>query len=165
MGNLSANLPATAPARAALAGALVVALALAGCGGSKTKSSTTTSASKSASASSSAPGGVASITTGPVRGSLSAPGHAPRAGKLWPYSVKVTDASGKPLSGTVDTEFLYGGQLVGHESPPTHPLKNGALRDAVTWPAQAVGQPLTLQTVVHTSAGTITLDWPVSVQR
>jgi hypothetical protein len=100
-----------------------------------------------------------------VRASLRAPNHTPTAKKLWPYSVKVTDPSGKPLSGTVDTEFLFGSQVVGHEAPPTHPLKNGALRDAVTWPAQAVGEPLALRVVVHTSQRTITLDWPVSVKR
>jgi hypothetical protein len=100
-----------------------------------------------------------------VRASLSAPNHAPKAGKLWPYSVKVTDASGKPLTGTVDTEFLFGSQVVGHEDPATHPLKSGTLHDAVTWPAQAVGEPLALRVVVHTSQRTITLDWPVSVKR
>jgi hypothetical protein len=151
--------------RTQAATALVVVLVLAGCGGSKSTSTTTTSASHSATTTSPVQGGSASITTGPVRGSLSAPSHAPIAGKLWPYSVKVTDASGKPLSGTVDTEFLFGGQLVGRESPPTHPLKDGTLHDSVTWPAQSAGQTLTLRTVVHTSAGTITLDWPVTVKR
>ena len=158
---------------------LALAVTLAACGGGgKTKSSTTSTAAASHSAtapatSSTAPsspassnaGGVASVTTGPVRASLHAPNHSPTAKKLWPYSVKVTDPSGKPLPGTVDTEFLFGSQVVGHEVPPTHPLKNGALRDAVTWPAQAVGEPLALRVVVHASQRTITLDWPVSVKR
>jgi hypothetical protein len=158
------------PRTAACLAALALAVVAAGCGGSKSKS-TTTSASHAATApatSSTAPAtpsGKSSVTTGPVRASLTAPNHTPPAGKLWPYAVKVTDAAGKPLAGTVDTEFLFGGQVVGHESPPTHTLKNGGLHDEMTWPAQAVGQPLTLQVVVHTSQGTIALDWPVSVKR
>lgn len=153
----------------------VVALAMAatGCGGSKSKTSTTHSAAASPSATASAtssaspstPSAAASVTTGPVRAALTAPNHTPKAGKLWPYSVKVTDASGKPLSGKVDTEFLFGSQVVGHEVPPSHPLKGGALHDAVTWPAQAVGEPLALRVVVHASQRTITLNWPVSVKR
>jgi hypothetical protein len=164
--------------RRARAGAWLTLVALAvtagGCGGGgKSKSSTTSTpaASHSATApatSSTAPSnasGVASVTTGPVRATLHAPNHSPTAKKLWPYSVKVTDPSGKPLPGTVDTEFLFGGQVVGHEAPPTHRLNNGALRDAVTWPAQAVGEPLALRVVVHAGQRTITLDWPVSVKR
>jgi hypothetical protein len=156
--------------RTPLVGAIVVALVLAGCGGSKSKSTTTTSASHSAttpstSASSQKSSGVASVTTGPVRGSLTGPNHAPTAGQGWPYSVKVMDAGGKPLSGMVDIEFLFGGQVVGRDTPPTHPVKNGTWHDVLTFPAQAIGEPLMLQAVVHTSAGTITLDWPVTVKR
>jgi hypothetical protein len=144
---------------------VVLAFAAAGCGGaSKSKLSTTPTTQRTATTSPS-PTGASTVTTGPVRGTLTAPDHAPVAGKLWPYMVKVTDASGKPLPGTVDTEFAFAGQVVGRESPPTHPLVNGALSDMVTWPPQSVGQPLVLQTVVHTSLGSITLDWPVTPRR
>lgn len=76
-----------------------------------------------------------------------------------------TDASGRALSGTVDTQFVFGGQVVGHETPPTHPLTNGRLNDNVTYPATAVGIQLTFQVVVHTQLGSVTLDWPVKVKR
>jgi hypothetical protein len=49
-------------------------------------------------------------------------------GKPWRYVLKVTDASGRPLSGTVDVEFGFGGQVVGHDTPPVHPLKRGCCR-------------------------------------
>jgi hypothetical protein len=155
----------------ALVGALALGLAVAGCGGSsKSTSSSTTAATHSATApaTTTAPApasGGASVTTGPVRASLSGPDHSPVAGKLWPYTVKVTDASGKPLRGTVDTEFAFGGTVVGHESPPTHTLQNGALHDKVTFPPQSAGQPLTLRVVVHTAQRTVTLDWPVTPKR
>lgn len=152
---------------ALLASALVLALAAGGCGGaSKSKSSTAASSSQPTStASAPSPSGTSTVTTGPVRGTLTGPDHSPVAGKLWPYSVKVTDASGKPLAGTVDTEFVFAGQVVGRESPPTHPLVNGTLQDMVTFPPQSVGEPLMLQVVVHTSVGSITLDWPVTPRR
>ena len=112
-----------------------------------------------------AAGGTSNVTTGPVRGSLTAPDHTPIAGKGWPYTVKVSDPGGKPLDGTVDIEFLFAGQVVGRDPPPTHPLKNGSWHDVLTFPADAIGQPLTFRAVAHTSKGSISLDWPVNVKR
>ncbi len=86
-------------------------------------------------------------------------------GKKWDYSVLATDQGQHPLAGTVDSEFVFGGQVVGHETPPTHPLSNGRLNDDVTFPAQAAGIPLTFQVVVHTKLGSVTLDWSVKVQK
>jgi hypothetical protein len=161
-----AHLERTKPV--ALLTAFLLCAAIAGCGGSaKPKSSTThpkSSPSTTATTGRSAGGG-ATVTTGPVRASLTAADHSPIAGKLWPYAVKVTDARGQPLPGTVDTEFVFAGQVVGRESPPTHPLVNGMLHDMVTFPPQSVGEPLSLQVVVHTSLGAVTLDWPVSTRR
>ena len=104
------------------------------------------------------------MTTTAFRATLRGENHAPVAGMNWEYSVRVTDAAGRPLSGTVQTQFTFSGSVVGHETPATHPLKDGSLKDTLTWPKQAVGQPLNLQTVVHTSKGSVTLDWPVTVR-
>jgi hypothetical protein len=79
--------------------------------------------------------------------------------------VQVTDASGHPLSGTVDIEFVFSGQVVGRDTPPTHPIENGRWQAKLKFPAAAVGTPLTLRAVVHTRVGTITLDWPITVQK
>jgi hypothetical protein len=163
---------------------LVLALALAGCGsssssssaasaGSSTSQATTSSTapaapSTSSTAATSAPahsGGTASVTTGPVRGMLHAPDHTPVVNKNWHYSVVVTDAAGHPLAGTVDIEFTFGGQVVGHDTPPTHPLKNGRWSDNLKFPVASVGEPLTFQVVAHTHQGSITLDWPVTVKQ
>ncbi len=100
-----------------------------------------------------------------MRGTLHGANHAPAANKKWPYSLTVTDAAGKPLSGTVDIEFLFAGQVVGHDTPPTHAVKDGHWHDRLTFPPAAVGQPLTFRAVVHTQQGSITLDWPVTVHR
>jgi hypothetical protein len=100
-----------------------------------------------------------------VRGSLSGPDHTPTAGKGWPYTVKVTDAAGKPLPGTVDIQFVFSGQVVGRDKPPTHPLAHGMWHDVLTFPPQSVGLPLTFQAVVHTPQGSVTFNWPVKVKR
>lgn len=166
---------------------LTVALALAlagvsGCGGgtprtsSAVRSSSSASMSASTSASTSAPppsstpsrtatGTSAAVASGPVRASLRGQSHTPRAGRPWRYVLTVHAPDGHPLSGTVDVEFVLGPIVVGHDRPPVHRLRHGELREALTFPAAAVGHPIALQTVVHTSAGTVTLQWPVRVTR
>jgi hypothetical protein len=153
----------------------MLSIGVAGCGGggsksSSTISSTTTSATvarteSSSTTTTSSGQGVASVHTGPVRGTLTGQNHAPKANQNWSYSVTVADASGHPLNGTVDIEFAFGGQVVGHDTPPTHPVVDGRWHDTLTFPAQAVGEPLSVQAVVHTRLGSITLDWPIEVTR
>jgi hypothetical protein len=141
--------------------AAVLAIAVAGCGSSSKPKSP---ASRSATTSTSAQSG-ASVTRGPVHATFTAPNHNPKAGSAWPYSVHVTDAAAHPLSGTVRIQFTFGGQVVGTDKPPVHPVKNGQWHDNLTFPKAAVGQPITLQAVVHTSAGSVTLNWPVTARQ
>ena len=163
---------------AMLLGVAALSIGSAGCGsGSKSSSTSTTSSTAStsvqahppttsAATTSSSPGsGVASVRTGPVRGTLRGQNHAPGVNRSWRYSVTVTDATGQPLNGTVDIEFAYGGQVVGHDTPPTHPVVDGHWHDSLQFPAEAVGMPLSVQAVVHTRLGSITLDWPIKVRR
>jgi hypothetical protein len=111
------------------------------------------------------PSPVVSGSAAGMHATLHGENHAPTVKQPWYYSVLATDASGHPLAGTVDTEFVFGGQIVGRETPPTHPLTDGRLNDNVTFPAQSVGVSLTFQVVVHTTLGSVTLDWPVKVQK
>jgi hypothetical protein len=156
--------------RPAVGLAVAGAIAVAGCGGSSKSSSsgsgagTSTSATPQAAPAGSAgsAGGKASVSTGPVHGVLRAPNHAPKIDKPWIFTVRVTDAAGHPLDGTLDVEFLFKGQVVGRDTPPTHTLKNGHWREKLKFPAPAVGQPLIFRVVAHTSRGTLVLDWPVT---
>jgi hypothetical protein len=146
---------------------VVASITVAGCGGSKSKTatskrSTTTHAPAAASA---ATATTPSVTSGPVHASLHGASHTPTAGKSWTYTVRVTNASGKPLAGTVETEFAFAGTVVGRETPPVHRLKAGLLHDEVTFPPDAVGHPITLVTVIHTSAGSVALGWPVTAKK
>jgi hypothetical protein len=120
-----------------------------------TRSSTTGNASS----------GRPSVTTGPVRATLHGQGHDPVVGQKWIYTLAVTDAQGHGLSGTIDTEFALQGTVVGHDTPPTHSLKNGHYKEALKFPPVSVGYPIDLQVVVHTKLGSVTLDWPVTVHK
>ena len=148
--------------------ATLLCTALAACGSSSSSSSSSASSSAGPTTATSpaqtTTTASASVTTGPVRGTLHGTGHTPIAGRPWAYSVRVTDASGKPLSGTVAIEFAFNGSVVGRDTPPTHALTNGHWADKLTFPNTAIGYPLSFQAVVHTSAGSITLDWPVQVK-
>jgi hypothetical protein len=100
-----------------------------------------------------------------VHATLHGASHTPTAGKSWVYTVRVTDASGKPLAGTVETDFAFAGTVVGKETPPVHHLKAGFLHDVITFPSDAVGHPITLVTIIHTSTGSVALGWPVTVKK
>jgi hypothetical protein len=137
-----------------------LALGLAACGGSSSSSRSTGSTRSTSPAPSGAP--TSSVTTGPVRGTLKGDNHAPKLNQNWFYTVTVSDASGHPLNGTVVTEFTFGGQVVGRETPPIHNLSGGRLHDRINFPPPSLGQPLAVRTVVHTPSGSITLSWPVT---
>jgi hypothetical protein len=91
--------------------------------------------------------------------------HAPKVNQPWSYSVTVTDAKGHQLTGTVDIEFALSGTVVGHDKPPTDPITDGSLHRTLKFPAEAVGVPLELRAIVHTTMGSLTLDWPITVQK
>ncbi len=162
--------------------ATAIACALSACGGGSSSSSTTSSAgasqttgagatnSTAGSATTSSGGtptssGGASVTTGPIRAVLHAENHSPHVNRPWPYSVRVTDAAGRPLGGRVDIEFVFGGQVVGRDTPPTHPLSKGRWHDNLKFPPDALGEPLSVRAVVHVPHGSVTLNWPISVVR
>lgn len=145
--------------------ALIASIMLVSCGGGGATSSSSappsTARTTSTSASTSAGSGV--VTTGPVHAQLHGADHAPVQGRAWAYSVRVADSSGHPLSGLVEIQFVFGDQVVGRDTPRVHPVRAGRWQDRIVFPPAAVGQPLTFRAVVHTDAGSVTLDWPIRV--
>jgi hypothetical protein len=87
------------------------------------------------------------------------------AKRNWTYTVHVADVHGRPLSGTLETEFTFQGAVVGKDTPPTHRFQHGGFQEKLKYPAAAVGFPVDLQVVVHTKLGSVTLDWPVTVRK
>ena len=136
------------------------------CGGGRSHRAATSPSPGAPPAKSSTPGeSPASQGRGRVRATLRGANHDPVARANWIYTVRVTDSAGKPLSGTVLSQFVFSGQVVGRENPPSHQLRNGLLHDVMQFPAQAVGIPLSFETVVRTRLGSVTLDWPVMARR
>jgi hypothetical protein len=151
---------------ATLVSVILLASGGAACGGGKSKSTTSRSATSTSTTTSSKPaGGTSSVSTGPIHGTLVGQSHAPKVKQAWRYSLKVTDATGRPLSGTVDIEFVFAGQVVGRDTPPSHPVTDGRWHDTIEFPARAVGFALTFRAVVHTRLGSVILDWPVKVRQ
>ena len=134
---------------------IVIALAvgLAGCGSSSHRTTSTR--------------GAATATPAPATGTLVAtlttpPGHTPAANKVWPITVTARDPSGHAVRARLHYEFLYGGAVVARRSNFSF---SGRFHDNLSWPAQAVGLPLTLRAVVTSAIGTKNLDYPVTVTR
>jgi hypothetical protein len=158
--------------RQTLIAPVAVALLLGGsaCGSSKSKSASsstsTTTTTTTAPSANPATATTPTAASGPVRATLHGANHTPVAGKNWTYTVHADDATGKPLAGTVETDFVVTGLgVVGKETPAIHKLKDGTLSDIIQFPADAVGHPITLVTVIHTSAGSVALGWPVNVSK
>jgi hypothetical protein len=105
------------------------------------------------------------VSAGALRATLSGANHKPKVNQPWRYAIKLNNATGQPLSGTVEIEFLFAGQIVAHDKPPTHPITNGLWQSTLKLPPSALGYPLTLRAIAHTPAGSITLNWPITAQR
>lgn len=129
-------------------------LSLAGCGGStKAQHRTTTTTTPTT-----------TTPIQPIQAAIIGENHNPVVNQPWRYTVTVTDAQGHKLSGTETTQYTFNGAVVGQEKPP-NVMFTGVYRDTIEFPAAAVGYPLDVQAVVHTSLGSATVDWPVVVQR
>lgn len=111
----------------------------------------------------------AGVSALPLKATLTVPTLEPQANVRWPYTVHVTDATGKPLGAkiTVRTVDPLGGKHpVQLERKKTDivafPIK-GTFTDAVVWPAEAQGVPLTFQVVVTALGKTTTLAKKITV--
>ena len=90
----------------------------------------------------------------PFKASLVAGTHHPAINTRWPYTVRAVAAGGKPLRATVSvavidpiggvhpTEFYASKKLV------TNTPFRGVFRDAVKWPPESKGYPLTFRVTV-----------------
>ena len=123
----------------------VAALLAAGCGGSSGNSST------------------GAQPTGPSAWSatLTAGTHTPRVGAPWPITIRAA-AGARPLPASVRYQFLFAGRPVASRS---HYRFRGTFHDTLTWPASAVGIPITFRAIVRTPLGTKNLDYAVQVRR
>lgn len=99
----------------------------------------------------------------PFVAKLSAPGHHPKANKPWPITITAKTYSGKKLSGRVQYEFVFNGQVVSRQS--NYRFKNGIFRDTITWPKRSVGINLVFRPVITTRRGVVRISYGVKVRR
>jgi hypothetical protein len=92
---------------------------------------------------------------------LTAPNHHPVANTKWHITVTATRGRQK-LSGTVSYRYLSNGTVVGRGIGGS--FRHGVYRDAIIWPGEAIGHPLTFQVVVTTRYGTDYVNWFVQVR-
>jgi hypothetical protein len=88
----------------------------------------------------------------------------------WPWSVRVTTRSGKPLAGrvTVTVKDPIGGvhpiQFFANTKNITNIPFKGTFADAVLWPAESRGFPLEFRVLVKTALGSRLLKHVVTVK-
>jgi hypothetical protein len=95
----------------------------------------------------------------PFKATLTTAGHTPKVNARWAYSVKVTDAAGKPLAARITVQTM---DPLGTLHPieffnvkkniVNYPFK-GVFRDAITWPPASRGVPLSLRLTVKAAGG------------
>ena len=89
--------------------------------------------------------------------------HTPTVNKKWPVRLTINKGKTK-LSGTVKYEFLFDGSVVSHQ--PGHKFTHGSYTDTMIFPAQSLGEPLTLRILVTVPKyGTEHLDWKITTQK
>jgi hypothetical protein len=103
----------------------------------------------------------------PFKATLTTAGHTPKVNARWAYSVKVTTAAGKPIAAriTVQTKDPLGGVhpiefFNVKKNIVNYPIK-GVFRDAITWPPESRGIPLTLRVIVSAAGGRKVLSYAV----
>jgi hypothetical protein len=89
--------------------------------------------------------------------------HHPKVGSKWPLRVTAT-LSGKPAHATSLYLFMLGPAVVATQHPyGKNPYRfTGHYMDTFVWPADSLGQDLTLRVVISAGGHTVDLDWAVT---
>src|SRR5207253_950195 len=94
--------------------------------------------------------------------------HTVKANAKWPVTIRVTNAAGKPLSGTLTNRILLGSLMVGKVDKGRVWHFVGTWREPkgqeITWPASARGQTFNFETIVRAGGRTVMKVFPVSVR-
>jgi hypothetical protein len=109
------------------------------------------------------------VTTSPFKTTLTAGTHHPAINTRWPYAVKVVDANGKPVAARITVAVV---DPIGGVHPTLYyvsttkyvtniPFK-GTFRDAVKWPPEAKGYPLTFRVTVKVGTAKKVLKYVVT---
>ena len=131
-------------------------LLLAGCGGgSKTAATTATTAAATTTAAAPAR----------IRVTLTGENHHPKVNGRWSYSVRVTNAAGKPVPARIHVQILFGGVPVGQIG--VHRVRSGVWKETFgvpgnpPFPPASRGQHLVLQVVVTAQGRIVKRNWSI----
>jgi hypothetical protein len=101
---------------------------------------------------------------------FSAPTHTPKVDAVWPWSLKVTNAAGKPVAARITVRIVdpYGGVHPVEfgcckKNITNHPIK-GSFRDYVKFPPESQGFRLRFQVVVKALGGKRTVTYWVKAR-
>jgi hypothetical protein len=107
-------------------------------------------------------------SSGPLKVTLVPPAtHTPLIKTNVPISVTAT-LGGKPVKGaTAKYEFLFGGAVVSTQYPHynKHFAFNGRFSDNLIFPAESVGEPLTLRFVIADAGHTVGFNWAIDARK
>jgi len=111
--------------------------------------------------------GLAGGAAAPVKVTLAAPGHTPKVGVRWHYTVRAT-AGGKPVAGRITVQIVdpVGGRHAVEFGRSTKKIVRwpfrGVFRDYVIWPASSRGVPLTFHVLVTVGKARRVVDYRVT---
>jgi hypothetical protein len=95
-------------------------------------------------------------------------GHTPIINTRWPYTVKVTDAKGKPLAARITAVVIdpVGGVhpvefFANHKHVTNYAIK-GTFRDAIIWPPEANGYTVNFTVTVRVGTAKKVLTYPLT---
>jgi hypothetical protein len=96
------------------------------------------------------------VTAAPFKATLTAGTHHPAINTRWPYAARVVDAKGHPLRARISVAVVdpIGGvhptlYYVSTTKYVTNIPFRGTFRDAVKWPPESKGYPLTFRVTVR----------------
>lgn len=138
------------------AAALALPLLAAGCGGHTAKHPLTAGVATSA------------PKPSPVRVTISAPTHRPKANAKWPVTVRVANAAGQPIPATLTMRILFNGMPVGKVDNGRVYHFVGTWREKkgqeITWPPASRNQPLAFEAIVRAQRKTVKQTWAITVR-
>jgi len=103
--------------------------------------------------------GARTATASAVRVTITAPTHYPKVNAPWPVTIRVTNASGKPLPARLTMRILLGTLPVGKVDNGRVFRFVGTWREKkgqeITWPAASSGQSFVFQAIVTALGRTV----------
>lgn len=106
----------------------------------------------------------------PIKVTITAANHAPKVNVTWKYSVKVVDASGKPVAAKLSLAVIdpVGGvhpvEFLKKKKYVTKFPISGVFSDAIIWPPASVGYVLKLRATAVANGVTATTIFTLKVK-